>query len=147
VQVPNPRPGPHLNGYPQCGLIDLHARGHEGVRHAAEESLAPRASEAARGETGTRGGAVTPAEAIEAAELAEAEIRYRNQLAREVARAAYVRGLVRDAELEAGGGDLAAVLTSPPRARATSPAGAGRRDPTWVLSESAPLPSSPFRSM
>jgi len=62
---------------------------------------------------------MTPAEAIEAAELAEAEIRYRNQLAREMAAAAYERGqvdgylravadvkavqhgLVADAELEA----------------------------------------------
>jgi hypothetical protein len=37
---------------------------------------------------------VTPAEAIEAAELAEAEIRYRNQLAREMGGAAYERGQV-----------------------------------------------------
>ena len=62
---------------------------------------------------------MTPAEAIEAAELAEAEIRYRNQLAREMyaagrrdaEAAGYVRaiadvkaaqhGLVRDAEIEA----------------------------------------------
>jgi hypothetical protein len=62
---------------------------------------------------------VTPAEAIEAAELAGAEIRYRHQVAREMAAAAYERGqvdgymmaiadfkahqhgLVRDAELEA----------------------------------------------
>jgi hypothetical protein len=62
---------------------------------------------------------MTPAEAIEAAELAEAEIRYRFQLAREMAETAYERGqadgylravadfkafqhgLVRDAELEA----------------------------------------------
>lgn len=62
---------------------------------------------------------MTPTEAIEAAELAEAEIRYRNQLAREMYQAGrrdaeaqgYVRaiadvkaaqhGLVRDAELEA----------------------------------------------
>jgi hypothetical protein len=35
---------------------------------------------------------VTPAEAIEAAELAESEIRYRNQVAREMAEAAYERG-------------------------------------------------------
>jgi len=35
---------------------------------------------------------VTPAEAIETAELADAEIRYRNQLARETAEAAYERG-------------------------------------------------------
>jgi hypothetical protein len=62
---------------------------------------------------------VTPQEAIEAAELAEAEIRYRHQMAREMAAAAYERGradgylqavsdvkaiqhgLVLDAELEA----------------------------------------------
>jgi hypothetical protein len=37
---------------------------------------------------------VTPAEAIEAAELAEAEIRYRHQTAREMAEAAYERGQV-----------------------------------------------------
>jgi hypothetical protein len=36
---------------------------------------------------------VTPAEAIEAAELAEAETAYRNQLAREMAAAEYERGL------------------------------------------------------
>lgn len=35
---------------------------------------------------------MTAAEAIEAAELAEAESRYRNQLAREMAEAAYERG-------------------------------------------------------
>jgi len=35
---------------------------------------------------------VTPAEAIEAAELGEAEIRYRHQMAREAAEAAYERG-------------------------------------------------------
>jgi hypothetical protein len=62
---------------------------------------------------------VTPAEAIETAELAEAEIRYRNELAREMSARGYERGmaegyaraaadvkalqhgLVRDAELEA----------------------------------------------
>jgi hypothetical protein len=62
---------------------------------------------------------VTPAEAIQAAELAEAETRYRNQVASEAAKAAYERGqaagylravadvkavqrgLVLDAELEA----------------------------------------------
>ena len=62
---------------------------------------------------------MTPAEAIEAAELAEAEIRYRHQVAREMAEAGYERGreagylqavadvkaiqhgLVLDAELEA----------------------------------------------
>jgi hypothetical protein len=36
---------------------------------------------------------MTPAEAIEAAEQAEAETAYRNQLAREMAAAAYERGL------------------------------------------------------
>ena len=35
---------------------------------------------------------MTPAEAIEAAELTEAEIRYRNQVAREMAEAGYERG-------------------------------------------------------
>jgi hypothetical protein len=35
---------------------------------------------------------MTPAEAIEAAELAGAEIRYRHQVAREMAAAAYERG-------------------------------------------------------
>ena len=62
---------------------------------------------------------MTPADAIEAAELAEAEIRYRHQVAREMAAAGYERGhaagylqavadikavqhgLVLDAELEA----------------------------------------------
>jgi hypothetical protein len=33
-QVPNPRPGPHLDGYPECDLIDLHAGDHDYVRHA-----------------------------------------------------------------------------------------------------------------
>jgi len=47
-QVPNPRPGPHLDGYPECGLIDLHAGGHDYVRHAAEGFL--RAREAAQDE-------------------------------------------------------------------------------------------------
>jgi len=37
---------------------------------------------------------VTPAEAIEAAELAEAEIRYRHQVARELSAREYERGLV-----------------------------------------------------
>ena len=35
-QVPNPDPGPQLDGYPECGLIDGHAGGHDYVRHAAE---------------------------------------------------------------------------------------------------------------
>lgn len=74
---------------------------------------------------------MTPAEAIEAAELAGAEIRYRHQVAREMAGAGYERGhaagylraiadvkatqhgLVLDAELRPGAGDLAAVPTSP----------------------------------
>lgn len=47
-QVPNPEPGPHLDGYPECGLIDLHAGDHDYVRHAAEGFLRPR--EAAPGE-------------------------------------------------------------------------------------------------
>jgi hypothetical protein len=34
--VPNPRPGPHLAGYPECSLVDLHAGDHDYVRHAAE---------------------------------------------------------------------------------------------------------------
>lgn len=38
-QVPNPDPGPHLDGYPECGLIDGHAGGHDYVRHAAEGYL------------------------------------------------------------------------------------------------------------
>jgi hypothetical protein len=41
-QVPNPRPGPHLDGYPECGLIDLHGGGHDYVRHAAEGFIRPR---------------------------------------------------------------------------------------------------------
>jgi hypothetical protein len=41
-QVPNPGPGPHLDGYPECSLIDLHADGHDYVRHAAEGFLRPR---------------------------------------------------------------------------------------------------------
>jgi hypothetical protein len=40
-QVPNPRPGPHLDGYPECGLVDDHAGGHDYVRHAAEGFLRP----------------------------------------------------------------------------------------------------------
>jgi hypothetical protein len=49
-QVPGPRPGPHLDGYPECGLIGLHGGGHDYVRLAAEGFLAPRAVEAAREE-------------------------------------------------------------------------------------------------
>ena len=41
-QVPNPRPGPLLDGYPECGLLDRHAGGHDYVRHAAEGFLRPR---------------------------------------------------------------------------------------------------------
>jgi hypothetical protein len=41
-QVPNPRPGPHLDGYPECGLIDLHEGGCDYRRHAAEGYLRPR---------------------------------------------------------------------------------------------------------
>jgi hypothetical protein len=41
-QVPNPVPGPHLDGYPECGLIDLHTGDHDYVRHAAEGFLQPR---------------------------------------------------------------------------------------------------------
>jgi hypothetical protein len=47
-QEPNTRPGPHLDGYPECGLIDLHAAGHDYARHAAEGFLRPR--DAARDE-------------------------------------------------------------------------------------------------
>ena len=89
-QIPNPRPGPHLDGYPECGLIDLHTGGHDYVRHAAEGFLRPREPEPEAG-----GRAVTPAEAIEAAELTEAETRYRNQ----VGRLMYEAGR-RDAEAE-----------------------------------------------
>ena len=28
-QVPNPQPGPHLDGYPECGFIDGHAGAHD----------------------------------------------------------------------------------------------------------------------
>jgi len=38
-QEPNPRPGPHVDGYPECGLIDLHAGGHDYRRHAAAAVL------------------------------------------------------------------------------------------------------------
>ena len=46
-QVPNPRPGPHLDGYPECGLTGQHAGDHDYVRHAAEGFLAPGVREAA----------------------------------------------------------------------------------------------------
>ena len=45
-QVPNPRPGPHLDGYPECGLADGHDGGHDYVRHVAEGFLAPAVAEA-----------------------------------------------------------------------------------------------------
>ena len=45
-QAPNPSPGPHLDGYPECGLVDGHAGGHDYVRHAAEGFLAPAVAEA-----------------------------------------------------------------------------------------------------
>jgi len=38
-QIPNPRPGPHLDGYPEYALIDLHAGGHDYVRYAAEAEV------------------------------------------------------------------------------------------------------------
>lgn len=41
-QVPNPEPGPHLGGYPECGLLDRHAGDHDYQRHAAEGFLRPR---------------------------------------------------------------------------------------------------------
>lgn len=37
-QVPNPEPGPHLDGYPECSLIDRHGGDHDYRRHAAEVS-------------------------------------------------------------------------------------------------------------
>jgi hypothetical protein len=44
-QVPNPRPGPHLDGYPECSLVDLHSGECDYVRHAAEGYLQPREPE------------------------------------------------------------------------------------------------------
>ncbi len=38
-QIPDPRPGPHLDGYPECALTGLHAAGHDYVRHAAEAGV------------------------------------------------------------------------------------------------------------
>jgi len=35
-QAPNPRPGPHLDGYPECGFTDGHGGDHDYRRHAAE---------------------------------------------------------------------------------------------------------------
>ena len=43
--VPNPQPGPQLDGYPECGRTDGHAGGHDYVRHAAEGFLAPAVAE------------------------------------------------------------------------------------------------------
>jgi hypothetical protein len=87
---------------------------------------------------------MTPAEAIAAAELAEAEIRYRNQAAREMyARdgqaeraAAWQRGTAPvvhgtpPPSSRNGGGDEAAGLTSPTCGPATSPAAPASRDPS-----------------
>jgi hypothetical protein len=39
-QVANPDPGPHLDGYPECALIDLHEGDHDYTRHAAAEIAA-----------------------------------------------------------------------------------------------------------
>jgi hypothetical protein len=47
-QIPNPRPGPHLDGYPECGLIDLHEGACDYRRHAAEAFLRPREAEPER---------------------------------------------------------------------------------------------------
>jgi hypothetical protein len=44
-QVPNPAPGAHLEGYPECGLVDGHSGGHDYVRHAAEGFLPSAAAE------------------------------------------------------------------------------------------------------
>jgi len=35
-QVPNPQPGPHLDGYPGCGFINGHEPPHDYRRDAAE---------------------------------------------------------------------------------------------------------------
>jgi hypothetical protein len=45
-QVPNPQPGPHLDGYPECGFIADHLGDHDYVRHVAEGFLAPTAADA-----------------------------------------------------------------------------------------------------
>ncbi len=42
-QIPNPEPGPHLDGYPECGFIDGHADDHDYRRHAAEPAREPEA--------------------------------------------------------------------------------------------------------
>jgi hypothetical protein len=44
-QVPNPRPGPDLDGYPECGWINQHAGDHDYRRHAAEGFIRPREPE------------------------------------------------------------------------------------------------------
>ena len=51
-QVPNPQPGPQLDGYPECGQIDGHAGDHDYVRHAAEGFLPAAAAEAGEAEIG-----------------------------------------------------------------------------------------------
>jgi hypothetical protein len=43
--VPNPRPGPDLDGYPECGWINRHAGDHDYRRHAAEGFIRPREPE------------------------------------------------------------------------------------------------------
>jgi hypothetical protein len=45
-QIPNPQPGPHLDGYPECSFTDGHDGGHDYIRHAAEGFLAPATAEA-----------------------------------------------------------------------------------------------------
>ncbi len=40
-QVPNPEPGPHLDGYPECGFVDGHGGCHDYRRHAAEPEREP----------------------------------------------------------------------------------------------------------
>jgi hypothetical protein len=40
-QVPNPSPGPHPGGYPECALIDGHSGDHDYRRHAAEKAADP----------------------------------------------------------------------------------------------------------
>lgn len=41
VQCPrlNPRPGPHLDGYPECSMIDGHEGDCDYIRHAAEVTV------------------------------------------------------------------------------------------------------------
>jgi hypothetical protein len=41
--VPNPEPGPHMSGYPECGLISRHAGDHDYRRHVAEPEPEPEA--------------------------------------------------------------------------------------------------------